>query len=119
MVTPFVHPVSAKKYIDFLTRAFGATQLALYEDSRGVVYAAARIGDAVLEMGEPHEAPAAATAGFYMYVEDCDAVYQRAIEAGAKSLWPPTDQPYGDRNSGLMDPFGYQWFPATPIRDVR
>jgi PhnB protein len=119
MVTPFIHPVSAPKYIDFLTRAFGATQLALYEDSGRVAYAAARIGDAVLEMGEPHDAAESPRAGFYMYVEDCDAVYQRAIEAGATSLWPPTDQPYGDRTAGLVDPFGYQWFPATHIKDVR
>jgi len=119
MVTPFVHPVSVPKYMDFLTRAFGATKLALYEDSGRVVYAAAQIGDAVLEMGEPHEAPAAASAGFYLYVEDCDSAYQRAIEAGATSLWPPADQPYGDRTAGVVDPFGYQWFPATHIKDVR
>jgi len=117
-VTPFVHPPSAPKYMDFLIRAFGATQLALYEDSGRVAYAAARIGDAVIEMGEPHDAAESPRAGFYLYVEDCDAVYQRAIEAGATSLWPPADQPFGDRNAGLMDPFGYQWFPATHLRDV-
>ena len=117
MVTPFVHPVNVKKYIDFLTRAFSATKLALYEDSGRVAYAAAQIGDAVLEMGEPHDA-AAPGAGFYLYVEDCDAAYQQAIEAGATSLWPPTDQPYGDRTAGLVDPFGYQWFPATPGKNA-
>jgi len=116
MVTPFVHPVSAKKYMDFLTRAFGATQLALYEDAGRVPYAAARIGDAVIEMGEPHDAASSPQAGFYLYVEDCDSVYQRAIEAGATSLWPPADQSYGDRTSGIVDPFGYQWFPATHIK---
>lgn len=115
-VTPFVHPVSVPKYMDFLTRAFGATKLALYEDSGRVAYAAAQIGDAVVEMGEPHETNVPARAGFYLYVENCDAVYQRAIEAGATSLWAPADQPYGDRTSGVVDPFGYQWFPATRIR---
>ncbi|MCU1337494.1 MAG: Glyoxalase/bleomycin resistance protein/dioxygenase [Bryobacterales bacterium] len=118
-VTPFVHPARVPKYIEFLERALGATKLALYEDSERVVYAAVRIGDAVLEMGEPHDAPASPRAGFYLYVDDCDAVYRRAIEAGATSLWPPTDQPYGDRTAGVMDPFGYQWFPATHIKDVR
>ena len=62
MVTPFLHPASVPKYLDFLSSAFGATKLALYEDSGRVVYAAAQIGDAVLEMGEPHQA-AAASAG--------------------------------------------------------
>ena len=115
-VTPFVHPSSAHKHIDFLTRAFGAKQLALHEASGRVVYAAVLIGDAVLEMGE---APNPQRSGFYLFVEDCDAVYQRAIEAGATSLWPPADQPYGDRIAGLVDPFGYQWIPATHIKDVR
>ena len=118
-VTPFVHPASAAKYIDFLTRALDAKQLALYEHGGRVVYAAVRIGDAVVEMGEPHDAAESPRAGFYMYVEDCDAVYQRAIEAGATSLWPPADQPYGDRTAGLVDPFGYQWLPATHIKNVR
>ena len=115
-VTPFAHPRSAHEYIDFLTRALGATQLALYEHSGRVVYAAVRIGDAVLEMGED---PNPQQSGFYLFVEDCDAVYKRAIEAGATSLWPPADQPDGDRIAGLVDPFGYQWIPATRIKDVR
>jgi PhnB protein len=114
-VTPFVHPISAAKYIDFLTRALGAQQLALYEHSGQVVYAAVRIGDAVLEMGEPHDRPSLRSS-FSLYVEDCDAVYQRAIEAGATSLWPPTNQAYGERTAGLVDPFGYQWMPSTPIK---
>jgi PhnB protein len=118
-VTPFVHPISAAKYIDFLATALGAQQLALYEHSgRGVVYAAVLIGDAVVEMGEPHERPSLPSS-FYLYVEDCDAVYQSAIEAGATSLWPPTDQAWGDRTAGLVDPFGYQWMPSTRIKDVR
>ena len=117
-VTPFVHPTAAATYIDFLTRALGAQQLALHEHSGRVVYAAVRIGDAVVEMGEPHDRPSLPSS-FYLHVEDCDAVYQRAIEAGAKSLWPPTDQAWGDRIAGLQDPFGYQWMPSTRIKDVR
>ncbi len=116
-VTPFVHPSSVPEYIDFLTKALGATQLALYEHSGRVAYAAVGIGDAVVEMGEPHQ-PDPMRIGFYMYVEDCDAVYQRALAAGATSLWPPADQPYGDRTSGIVDPFGYQWFPATHIKNA-
>ena len=114
--TPFVHPANVHEYIDFLIRALGAKQLALHEASGRVMYAAVSIGDSVLEMGE---APNPQQSGFYLFVEDCDAVYQRAIEAGATSLWPPADQPYGDRIAGLVDPFGYQWIPATHIKDVR
>ena len=47
-------------------------------------------------------------------------VYQRSIEAGATSLWPPTDQIYGESHrAGLLYPYGYQWIPATQIKDVR
>ena len=115
-VSPFAHPSSVRKYIDFLTAVMGAKELAVHEHGGKVMYAAAQIGDAVLEMGEsPNPLPS----GFYLFVEDCDGVYQRAIKAGATSLWPPADQPYGDRTAGLVDPFGYQWIPATPIKDVR
>ena len=57
--------------------------------------------------------------GFFLYVEDCDAVYHRAIEAGAESLMAPADRPHGDRISGVVDPFGQQWFPSTHIKDLR
>jgi PhnB protein len=117
MVTPFVHPISASNYIEFLNRALGAEQLALYEHDGRVVYAAVRIGDAVLEMGEPHDRPSLPSS-FYLHVGDCDAVYQRAIEAGATSLWPPTDQSWGDRTAGLVDPSGYRWMPSTRIKDT-
>jgi uncharacterized glyoxalase superfamily protein PhnB len=111
-VSPFAHPSSVRKYIDFLTTVMGAKELAVHEHGGKVMYAAAQIGDAVLEMGEsPNPLPS----GFYLLVEDCDAVYQRALEAGATSLWPPTDQAYGDRTAGLVDPFGYQWIAATRI----
>ena len=115
-VTPFAHPNSVRKYIDFLTTVMGAKELVVHEHGGKVMYAAAQIGDAVLEMGEsPNPLPS----GFYLFVDDCDAVYHRAIQAGAKSLWPPADQQYGDRTAGLVDPFGYQWIPATRVKDVR
>jgi uncharacterized glyoxalase superfamily protein PhnB len=114
-VLPYAHPAKARPFIDFLTRAFGAQEMGVYEHDGRVMHAAVRIGDAVLEMGE---SPDFQPSSFYLTVEDCDATYQRAIEAGATSLWPPTDQSYGDRTAGLVDPFGYQWIPATHIKDV-
>jgi PhnB protein len=112
-VLPYAHPAKARPFIDFLKRAFGAQEMGVYEHDGRVMHAAVRIGDAVLEMGE---SPDFLASSFYLQVEDCDAVYQRALEAGATSLWPPTDQLYGDRTAGLLDPFGYQWMPATHIK---
>ena len=115
-VTPFAHPSSVRKYIDFLTAAIGAKELVVHEHGGKVMYAAAQIGDAVLEMGESTNP---LPSGFYLFVEDCDAVYHRAIKAGATSLWPPTDQSWGDRTAGLVDPFGYQWMPSTRVKNDR
>lgn len=55
---------------------------------------------------------------FLLYTEDCDALYRRAIDAGATGFREPADQPYGDRMAGVKDPFGYRWFLATHIRDL-
>jgi PhnB protein len=111
-VVPYLHPAKALPFIDFLKRAFGAEEIGVYEHGGRVMHAVVRIGDAVIEMGEAEPQPSS----FYMHVQDCDAVYQRAIQAGATSLWPPTDQAYGERTAGLVDPFGFQWMPATRIK---
>jgi PhnB protein len=77
------------------------------------MHAAVRIGDSVMEMGEPHEPPPVFRSRFFLYVDDCDSAYRRAIDAGAKSIAPPEDKPYGHRIALLADPFGYEWAPAT------
>ncbi len=51
---------------------------------------------------------------FYLYVGDADMLYQQALAAGAKSLWPPAEQPYGDRVGAVEDSIGNQWFIARP-----
>jgi uncharacterized glyoxalase superfamily protein PhnB len=54
----------------------------------------------------------------HLYVPDTDSVYDQALRAGATSIQPPADQPYGDRSAGVTDPFGNRWFIATHTRDV-
>jgi PhnB protein len=111
-ILPYLHPRKARPYIEFLRQAFGAEELGVYEQDGRVMHAAARIGDSVIEMGEPGEA-AVSSGDFFMYVEDVDAVYERAIAAGATSLSPPADKPQGYRDAALLDPAGYTWYPAT------
>ena len=55
---------------------------------------------------------------FYLYVPDCDAVYERALRAGATSIAEPLDHAYGDRSGAVKDAFGNQWYIATHVRDV-
>jgi uncharacterized glyoxalase superfamily protein PhnB len=79
------------------------------------MYARLRIGNAALELGEAEGPAAPMPGGFYLYVGDADAVYERALAAGATSLWPPTDQQYGDRVAAVEDSIGNQWFIARPL----
>src|SRR5258708_30889886 len=100
-----MHPLGAEPVIGFLKRAFGAQELAKYASPDGVVHhAEIQIGDAVVEMGEAHGPYQPMQSMFYVYVPDCDAVYKRALAAGAKSIQEPTDHPYGDRSGGGAEP---------------
>jgi uncharacterized glyoxalase superfamily protein PhnB len=114
-VLPYVHPEGARKYIDFLKRAFGAEEMAVYEHAGRVMHAAVRVGNAVLEMGEPDDRAGIPSNGFFLFVEDVEAAYERALAAGATAVRPPDDMPYGLRSGIVRDPAGYLWWPARWI----
>jgi len=115
-VNVYMHPLRADPLIAFLTRGFGATEIARYASPEGVVHhAQIRVGTSIIEMGEAHGPYQPMKSTFYLYVTDVDAVYRQAVAAGAKSLSQPADQPYGDRNAGVADVFGNTWYLATPI----
>jgi PhnB protein len=119
-VNVYMHPLRAEPVIGFLKRAFGAQEIAKYASPDGVVHhAEIRVGDSVVEMGEAHGPYQPTQSMFYMYVPDCDAVYGRALAAGAKSIQEPKDQPYGDRLGLVMDAFGNQWCIATHVKDMQ
>jgi PhnB protein len=114
-VTPFVHAQAAAQYIGFLKRAFGAVEEGRHDGPDGrVIYARVRVGNAAIELGEAEDATASMPSGFYLYVDNADALYEQALAAGAKSLWPPADQTYGDRVGAVEDSIGNQWFIARP-----
>lgn len=106
----------APEFIDFLKAGFDARVELRHDAPDGVVvHAVLRIRDAAIEIDEGHDAGLSAPAGFYLYVDDCDAVYEQAIEAGATSLHAPVDQSYGDRMGGVADAWGNEWFIATHL----
>lgn len=116
---PFLHPRGTDQVIDFLKRGLGAEEMSRAQSPEGVIHhAALKIGNSVVEMGEAHGEFQPMPGMFYLYVEDCDALYRRALEGGATSISPPKDQPYGDRSGGVQDPFGNQWYLATHFKDV-
>jgi PhnB protein len=118
-VNVYMHPLRAEPVIGFLKRAFGAQELAKYASPDGVViHAEIRVGTSVVEMGESHGKYPPMPTMFYLYLPDCDAVYQRALAAGAASVSEPVDQSYGDRSAAVKDVFGNTWYIATHIKDV-
>lgn len=117
-VLAYLHPEGARKYIDFLERAFGAETMEVMEHGGRVMHAAVRIGNAVLEMGEPEDRAGIPSNGFFWFVEDVEAAYERAIAAGATAIRPPQDLPYGLRSGIVKDPSGYLWWPARWLAPV-
>ncbi|HKR33113.1 MAG TPA: VOC family protein [Terriglobales bacterium] len=119
-VTPYLTVANARAEIEFLKRAFGAqTTETLSEESDGTIrHAELKIGDSMLMLGQARDQWTPRPTGFYLYVEDCDAWYKRAMAAGAKSLMEPADQFYGDRNAGVEDPEGNYWWIGTRVEDL-
>jgi uncharacterized glyoxalase superfamily protein PhnB len=109
-VTPVLRLKGAAEYLAFLKRALGAVEeMRAAEPSGALRYGRIRVGDAAIELGEGDAMPGS----FMLYVADPDSRYQRAIDAGASSIMPLSDQPYG-RVGGVQDATGNQWFFSRP-----
>lgn len=96
----------------FLAKVFGATIIEQVGELPNA-HVEAQIGDSILalEIGESFKSPTYSSV--YVYVEDVDATYQRALQAGATSVAEPMDKPYQERNAGVKDSFGNIWWMAT------
>lgn len=115
----YLHSRGTDRVIAFLEQALAGEEIARFAGPNGTIqHAQVRIGDTVIELGEARGQYQPMPTAFYLYVEDADALYARAVEAGATSVQPPTDQPFGDRNALVKDPFGNHWYIATHIEDV-
>ncbi|MEI9813210.1 MAG: VOC family protein [Acidobacteriota bacterium] len=111
-IVPYLHPRDAAALIDFLKAVFGAEELGRYNDGDRVMHAAVKIGGSTVEMGEGAEPK---TQGLYVYLEDPDAAYDRALANGATSLYAPADHFYGERSGGFTDPEGNAWYVARVL----
>lgn len=114
--------------IDFYVRAFGAVEIEpRMTGPDGLVgHAEIRIGDSVLMMGDewpdgPTRSPATlggSTAAVFLYVDDVDALWERAVDAGCEVVYPLELQFYGDKGGRVRDPFGHTWGLAQHVEDV-
>jgi PhnB protein len=127
-VIPYLHVHGASAAIDFYTEVLGATERMRMPGDRPdkIGHAELQIGDAVIMLAD--EAPEMDIRGpktvggtpvtICVYVEDVDAVVERATAAGARILRPVEDQFYGDRTGAFEDPFGHHWEVMTHVEDV-
>ena len=128
-VTPALVVDGAAKALDFYVAVFGATERTRVPGPGDtIVHAEIEIGDSVVivEDASPYTGTKAPPPGgldgspvfLFVYVEDVDAVVERAVELGATLQRPPVDQFYGDRDAYIVDPFGHGWTVATHVEDV-
>ncbi len=98
---------------DFLGSVFGAQEIERHEvPGKRQAHVEVRVGDSVIivEAGAAPVYGESPTASVYVYVEDVDDAYARALDAGAVSVDPPSDKPYGERSCGIRDPSGNTWW---------
>jgi uncharacterized glyoxalase superfamily protein PhnB len=118
-VTPYILAPDAPALIEFMAKAFGATEQSRVSGPDGrIVHAEVMIGDSRVMLAEATADFPAMPAMLFLYLEDVDAAFRQAVEAGAIILTEPGDQPYGDRSAGLKDTFGNHWWLSTHVRDV-
>jgi PhnB protein len=120
-VTPYLMVERADKLLEFIERVFDAKVIERMDRPDGLIgHAEVRLGDSVIMLGDVGGTRKleAMPAALYLYVKDADATYRRALEAGAASIMEPADQFYGDRQGGVKDSWGNQWWIATHFEDV-
>ena len=118
-ITPYLTVADAAQQIEFLRRAFNAElRYEMKDDNGHIRHAEVKIGDSMLMIGQARDQWRPRPMNFYLYVADCDALYQSALAAGGKSIQEVATQFYGDRHGGVEDPLGNQWWVATHVEDV-
>jgi PhnB protein len=125
--SPYLAIKNAAEALEFYKKAFGANEIykLMMPDGR-LGHAEMRVGDSIIMMadefpeygGKAPQTLGGSPVSIYLYVEDVDAFFKKALAAGAKERKPVMDQFYGDRSGQLEDPFGHLWWVATHKEDV-
>lgn len=123
LIEPMLSVRRGAQAVEFYKTAFGAQELFLIKDDDGAVVAELAVGKAkfwVADESPQHlnfspESLGGSTVRMVMIVDDPDAVFERAVQAGAKVVSAVTDQPYGWRVGRIADPFGHHWEIGKPL----
>src|SRR3954453_10480141 len=124
-LTPNLTVANGLEALEFYERAFGAQVLRKLVMGGKLMHSELRLGDSIFSVSDPFadfgiDAPGGGplSSSLLLYTEDVDALYERAIAAGATELNRPADQFHGDRAGSLKDPFGHRWMLATHLEDM-
>ncbi len=126
-VTPYLIVDGASAAIEFYRATLGASErMRMPAPGDKIGHAELQIGDSVVMLADEYpdmdlrgpKALGGTPVTLHVYVEDADAVFERAVEAGARALRPVENQFYGDRSGEFEDPFGHRWSVATHVEDV-
>lgn len=118
-VTPYLVLSHCAKAIEFYKSVFGAKERMRMPMPDGKVgHAELEIGGSLVMLADGGEQWPSTSALLCLYVEDCDAVFAKAVEAGAEVVEPLEDKFYGDRSGSVKDPFGQRWSIMTHMEDV-
>ncbi len=118
-VMPYLIVKDVGKTINFLKEVFNAEEKEKMVLADGSInHGEVRIGNSVIMMGKANEQFSPLPAMLYIYVNDTDEAYKRALKMGAESVMEPSNQFYGDRNAGVKDSDGIQWWIASHVEDV-
>ncbi len=112
-VSSYIVVKNANDTIKFAENVFNAIVVEKMEDNGEIMHAEFQIGDTIIMIGNSKDGSKLFPAMLYVYVENVDKTYKKAIDAGAISIMEPQNQFYGDRNAAVEDSCGNQWWIAT------
>lgn len=114
-VMPYLILKDAENFIKFTKDVFAAIEKEkILRDDQQIMHGEITIGDSVIMFAEQSEQFGVQNAGLFVYLDNCDATYEKALAYGASSVMVPSDQNYG-RSSGIKDPFGNTWWLTTAL----
>jgi len=126
-ITPYLHVKGAGQAIEFYKKAFNAVVIVRMDLPGGQVgHAEIRIGNSIIMLGDEQpamniagpETRGGVTTSFYVYVENVDLAFPKALAAGGTEIRPVQNMFWGDRIGVLRDPFGHEWSLSTHVEDV-
>ena len=126
-VTPSLVVADGAKAIEFYKKAFGAQEINRFAAPDGsIMHAVVQIGDSMIMLGDEMEGPGGRSprtiggtaVSLFIYQDNIDALWKRAVDAGAKVVQPLADQFWGDRGGCVEDPSGHQWWLAQHVKDL-